>query len=98
MPAAKKNGQITFNLLSMDQSQNKVTEIMDLLLRMNSIHFNIPPPVSARDQLNSTNYPENISTVKLVPSNSKTKKVSYVTAERPALYGMMLPSKLFARI
>lgn len=74
MPAAKKNCKITFNLLSMYQSQNKVTESINLFLRMNSIHFNILTPVPVRDQLNSTNFTENISTVELGPSHRKPKK------------------------
>lgn len=59
---------------------------------MNTIHFNILTPVPARDQLNSTNSTENISTAELVPSNRKPKKVISVNAERPILYVMILLS------
>lgn len=60
MPAAKKNCKITFNLLPIHQSQTKVIEIRNLFLRMNSIHFNILTPVSARDQLNRSSFTENV--------------------------------------
>lgn len=77
----------------MYQSKNKVKE-NNLFLRATSVHFHILTPAPERDELNSINLTENISTAELVPSNRRSEAASYINAE-PSLDKNTSPLPMF---